>query len=149
MTKTTRAGCTTNRLLRCADGISPPASCGGLTKADQKTLNLDDESRNDHQNAFIVQDGYSHWIQMSSCENKRCCRNCMLLAEMPAAIRKARKSRHRQFMEVYQKACQNHRHEYSSSLRNQQDRRKNCLTSTRRNSSSTDGAAFPKHVGTA
>ena len=35
-----------------ADGILPPTS-----------LNLDDESINDHQNALIVQDGSSYWIQ--------------------------------------------------------------------------------------
>ena len=31
--------------------------------ADRKILNLDDESRNDHPNAIIVQDGYTCWLQ--------------------------------------------------------------------------------------
>ena len=51
------------RPLRRANGISPPTSFGELSKAEQKISNLDGESRNDHRNVLIVQDGYSYWLQ--------------------------------------------------------------------------------------
>ena len=61
LTKTKRTRCK-NRPLKRADGISLPTTFGELTTADRKILNLDDGSRNDHQHAVIVQDGYSHLL---------------------------------------------------------------------------------------
>ena len=39
------------------EGMPPPTSLGELITADHKILNLDDESKQDHRNALIVQDG--------------------------------------------------------------------------------------------
>ena len=50
-----------NRPLKRPDEISPPISFGQLLTVGNKILNLVDESRKDHRNALIVQDGYSYW----------------------------------------------------------------------------------------
>ena len=46
-----------NRPKKRADGISHQTSLGEIITADQEILSLDDESRKDHWNALIVQDG--------------------------------------------------------------------------------------------
>ena len=62
MTKTTHARCI-NRPLKRNDDIPPPTFVRDLLTADHNILNLVDESRRGHQNALIVQDGYSYWSQ--------------------------------------------------------------------------------------
>ena len=79
--------------------VSPPTSLGDLITSDHKILNLDDESRNDHWNAFIVQDGYPHWMPNHCTKTKRCGRNIIILADSPATIPKAWESIYRQFEE--------------------------------------------------
>ena len=59
MTKTTRANCK-NRPMNRADGISRPSL--------HKTLNLGDESRNDHRIVPVAQDSHPFWIQSCPAE---------------------------------------------------------------------------------
>ena len=91
LTKTKRTRCK-NRPLKRADGISLPTTFGELTIADRKVLNLDDGSRNDHQHAVIVQDGYSHLLQSNPTksttaqETASCSRRLLPPFQKPARV---------------------------------------------------------------
>ena len=108
--------------LKRADGITPPTTIGELITAEHTIRNLDDESRNDHGNALIVQDGYSYWLQ-SYPKDPQDIATCLRRFLLP--FQRARKSRHRQLEGVHQstsKSSMDARHEYSSSFRNQRYR---------------------------
>ena len=63
MTKTICARCK-HRPLKRVDGIPPPTSSGNFMTAHTTNLNLNDESRYDHWNALIVQDGYTYLLHV-------------------------------------------------------------------------------------
>ena len=73
-----------------------------MLTSDVKTLNLDDEIRNDQGNALIVQDGYSYWLQSYLSKIKDAQEYSVALAKIPASIPEARKDLHRHFKGVHQ-----------------------------------------------
>ena len=62
----TRASC------RRRTGEAPPRAekFGDVITADDKVLNEEGESRNNHQYAFVVQDLATQWIQSYPCKTK-------------------------------------------------------------------------------
>ena len=137
MTKTTRAGCKTGPLQR-ADGISAPTSFGDLIRGGRRNLDsTTSQVMPHHQNALIVQHGYSCWIQkLPAAEITSCLRRFLHPLRTPGRVCS---DNSRDFIT----ACQDLQRILTmrilfSSLRNQWYRRKSCSTSTRRKSNNID-----------
>ena len=120
---TTRARCK-NGLLGRADEIYVPTVLRNLVTADyKKILNLDDESRHDHQNALVVQDGHSYGVQSYPTKSND--------ATEPASCL-------RRFLREFTKVCEDPPWTHHA---NTLHRGKSCSTSSRRNSDS-DGSKW-------
>ena len=138
MTQTTRARCK-HRPLRRAVGIQPPTTLGELLTTDPQILNLDDESRNDHSNALIVQDGYSHWLQSYPMTSKDAQETASCLRRfLPPSISETRK-------ETIQRSSPKRVRTYKGRMTRILDRGKSCSTSERQR---WFKVAFPKNGGT-
>ena len=70
-TTTTRVRCRRIFLRSAWTGFHLQQQFGDLITADQKILNVENESRSGRKNASIVQDYFSNWIQSYPLENER------------------------------------------------------------------------------
>ena len=83
MTKTTRGACKTRSLIR-GDEISPLSE--NRLQRSTKVLNLWNESRDDHTNAPIVENGFSYWVQsfFTSCKRAAEAVSCLQRFMLPS-----------------------------------------------------------------
>ena len=117
------------------EGMPPPTSLGELITADHKILNLDDESKQDHRNALIVQDG-ARIAYSGILRKQRRTRNCFHSRRQEGSSQTVQwnSSKH-------VRTCDGRMTRISSSFTIQPDSRKSCSTTKRRNSNS-DGSMW-------
>ena len=78
-TKITRAPCRG----RTGEAVPQAEKFGDLITADHKVLNVEDESRNNHRYAVVVQDPATQWLQSYPVQNKNFTRDGKEFTKVP------------------------------------------------------------------